>query len=68
MWFIVVLQVWKHWDSKHSKVMTVSIWDVDKHRALRLATDAAFEQGWGAVSWSEVIEITSQGPRTVLSD
>lgn len=68
MWFIVTIQAWKHWDSVDSEVFSVPIYDVDEWRAISLATDAAFEKGFGAVRWAEVWVITTDGPKLIQRD
>jgi len=68
MWFMVVLQVWKNWDSEYSDIMSVPVYDVDKFRAMRIAIDTANQRGYGATRMVEIWQLTGSEPKKVLSD
>jgi len=67
MWYIVVIQVWKHWDSKYSTIKAVPVYAVDNLQALKLVEAEALEN-WGAVSSHQVLECGRTKPKVVWSD
>lgn len=38
MWFIVVVEEWKHWDSEFSKVRSIPVYTTDSDSASRSAS------------------------------
>ena len=68
MWYIVIMSCNLHWDSEFTNTYSSIVYAVDKHKALKLAEDEAFDFGYGAVGWHEVIECGLCKPKVVLVD
>jgi len=68
MWYVVVMACRLHWNSEYDRVFSSIVYAVSAHMALDLAEQDAFDRGYGAVGWHEVVACGLTEPKVVLTD
>jgi len=68
MWYIVIMSCSLHWDSEYDRTFSSIVYAPSVSKALEIAEKDAFDTGYGAVGWHEIIECGLQEPRVVMRD